>query len=62
MTPIELSDYLNCPVKKLNINLNTGRVFERTKNLPGHPEKSEKPEVNQTTALFPKTVSKIRIK
>ena len=36
----------NCPVKKPNINVNTGGVFSAYQR-PGQPEESGKPEVNQ---------------
>ena len=51
----------NCPVKKPYINVNTGGVFSAYQR-PGQPEESGKPEVNQNTALFPKTVYKVRAK
>ena len=50
------------PLKMPNINLNTGGGFQRTNDRPGQPEKSAKPEVNQKTAFFPKTVYKVRAK
>ena len=54
---------LNCPVKKsCNINLNIDRVFERTNDHPGQPEEPGKPEINPKTALFLKTVYKVRVK
>ena len=49
----------NCPVKKLNINLNTGGAFQRTNAPDG---RIGKPELNQNTALFPKTLYKFRAK
>ena len=54
---------LNCLVKKLcNINLHIDVVFEHTYACPGQPEEPGKPEVNPKTALFPKTVYKVRVK
>ena len=51
---------LNCPVKKLcNINFNIDSFFERTNDRPGQPEE---PGINLKTALFPKTVYKVRVK
>ena len=43
---------LNCPVKK-SCNIN---------DHPGQPKEPGKPETNPKTALFPKTVYKVRVK